>query len=55
MVWARIVLAVASPSFLHTVADLGLRRDEIHEARQVRDAERKVPGLIERTLEERIF
>lgn len=33
-----------------TAADLGLRRDEIHEARQIRDAERAEPGLIERAL-----
>ena len=29
-----------------TAADLGLRRDEIHEARKLRDAERQSPGLI---------
>jgi len=33
-----------------TAADLGLRRDEIHEARKLRDAERDDPGVIERTL-----
>ena len=36
-----------------TVADLGLRYDEIHEARQIRDAERADPGVVERTLSER--
>ncbi len=29
---------------------LGLRRDEIHEARRLRDAERADPGVIERTV-----
>ena len=29
---------------------LGLRRDEIHEARQFRDAERADPGIIDRTI-----
>lgn len=35
-----------------TAADLGLRRDEIHEARQIRDAEKERPGLAERALNE---
>jgi len=34
------------PDNLTTAADLGLRRDEIHEARQFRDAERADPGII---------
>lgn len=34
-----------------TAADLGLRRDEIHEARKLRDAERAEPGLIRRSLD----
>jgi hypothetical protein len=29
-----------------TAAQIGLRRDEIHEARQFRDAERADPGII---------
>lgn len=33
-----------------TAADLGLRRDEIHEARKLRDAEREDPGVVERTI-----
>ena len=33
-----------------TAADLGIRRDEIHEARQFRDAERAAPGIIDRTI-----
>lgn len=34
-----------------TAADLGIRRDEIHEARKFRDAERADPGVIRRTIE----
>ena len=34
-----------------TAADLGLRRDEIHEARKFRDAEIENPGIISRTIE----
>jgi len=34
-----------------TVADLGIRRDEIHEARKFRDAEIENPGIISRTIE----
>lgn len=37
-----------------TAADLGLRRDEIHEARQIRDAEIAYPGIVEQTLSGRI-
>jgi len=33
-----------------TAADLGLRRDQIHEARQIRDAERAEPGLAARAI-----
>lgn len=33
-----------------TVADLGLTRKAIHEARQLRDAEAAAPGVIRRTL-----
>jgi len=33
-----------------STADLGIRRDEIHEARKLRDAERAEPGLAERAL-----
>lgn len=33
-----------------TAADLGLRRDQIHEARQLRDAEAADPGTTERAL-----
>lgn len=34
-----------------TAADLGLRRDEIHEARKLRDAEQADPGAIRRALD----
>lgn len=34
-----------------TAAQIGLRRDEIHEARRLRDAERDDPGLIQRTID----
>ena len=34
-----------------TAADLGLSRKEIHEARQIRDAEAADPGVVERTVE----
>ena len=37
-----------------TSADLGLRRDQIHEARQLRDAENAEPGIVRRTLDERL-
>jgi phage N-6-adenine-methyltransferase len=40
-----------SPS---TAADLGLRRDEIHEARQLRDAEIAQPGVIDAAIAERL-
>jgi hypothetical protein len=37
-----------------TAPDLGLRHDQIHEARQIRDAESANPGLIKQTLQERL-
>lgn len=37
-----------------TAADLGLRRDQIHEARQLRDAEVADPGIVRRTLDEKL-
>ena len=37
-----------------TTADLGLRRDQIHEARQFRDAEAADPGVVRRTLDDRL-
>ena len=37
-----------------TSAELGLRRDQIHEARRLRDAEAAEPGIVRRTLDERL-
>lgn len=37
-----------------TSANLGLRRDQIHDARLIRDAEAAEPGLVRRTLDERL-
>ena len=37
-----------------TAADLGLRRDEIHDARLIRDAEQAEPGIVRRTLDEKL-
>jgi hypothetical protein len=34
-----------------TAADLGLSRKDIHEARQIRDAEEAEPGIVSRTLQ----
>lgn len=44
---------VADPN-IPSVADLGLRRDHIHHARLIRDAEAADPGLVRRTLDERL-
>lgn len=35
---------------ISTSSDLGIRRDEIHEARKFRDAERESPGIIQRAI-----
>lgn len=37
-----------------TAADLGIRRDEIYEARKLRDAEAASPGIIQRTINEMV-
>jgi hypothetical protein len=37
-----------------SAADLGLRRDQIHDARRLRDAEAADPGIVRRTLDERL-
>ncbi|NEJ95261.1 hypothetical protein G7039_09085 [Rhizobium leguminosarum] len=39
---------------LPTAADIGLSRKDVHEARQIRDAEKADPGVIRRTLDEKI-
>jgi hypothetical protein len=41
---------VGDDNAIATAADLGLRRDEIHEARKLRDAEQAEPGLAQRAL-----
>ena len=45
---------VADSNVETTTADLGLRRDEIHEARQIRDAEAADPGVVRRALDDRL-
>ena len=37
-----------------TSAELGLRRDQVHEARRLRDAEAAEPGLVRRTLDAKL-
>jgi len=37
-----------------SAADLGLRRDQIHEARKIRDAEKADPGLVQRTVDKAV-
>ncbi|NEI52682.1 hypothetical protein GR217_34250 [Rhizobium leguminosarum] len=37
-----------------TAADIGLSRKDVHEARQIRDAEKADPGVIRRTLDEKL-
>ena len=44
---------VADPN-IPSASDLGLRRDEIHEARQIRDAEAADPGVVRRALDDRL-
>ena len=44
---------VADPN-IPSVSELGLRRDQIHEARQLRDAEAADPGILRRTLDDRL-
>ena len=45
---------VESSNAIAATADLGLRRDQIHEARQLRDAEAADPGIVRRTLDDRV-
>ena len=45
---------VESSNAIAATADLGLRRDQIHEARQIRDAEAADPGVVRRALDERL-
>lgn len=41
-------------TFTPTVTDIGLTHKDVHEARQIRDAEAAEPGVIRRTLDERL-
>lgn len=43
-----------SDADLITVSSLGLRKQEIHEARRIRDAERADPGTIDRAIDARL-
>jgi hypothetical protein len=45
---------VGGDNAIVTMADLGLRRDQVHDARVIRDAEAAEPGLVRRTLDERL-
>lgn len=45
---------IGDGSAIATLADLGLRRDQIHDARLIRDAETADPGIVRRTLDERL-
>lgn len=47
-------VGVPDGNTLPTAADIGLSRKDIHEARQIRDAEVAQPGLISRTIMERL-
>ena len=51
---ARRDLVRAENEVVANAADLGLNRREIHEARQLRDAEAIDPGIIRRTLDDRL-
>lgn len=48
------VSKVSVENLAPTVSDLGLTRKEVHDARQLRDAEMADPGIIRRTLDERL-
>lgn len=39
---------------LPTAADIGLTPKQVHEAREIRDAERDDPGVVRRTIDERV-
>jgi hypothetical protein len=58
---ARGEVAIGRPKSLEdgkslqpTASDLGLRHDQIHDARLIRDAEAAEPGIVRRTLDERL-
>ena len=45
---------VGDDNAIATASELGLRRDQIHDARLIRDAEAADPGLVRRTLDARL-
>lgn len=45
---------VAGDNAIATASDLGLRRDEIHAARRLRDAEAADPGIVQRTINDMV-
>ena len=45
---------VGGDNAIVTMADLGLRRDQIHDARLIRDAEVAQPGIVRRTLDQKL-
>ncbi|MCJ2051238.1 hypothetical protein [Methylobacterium sp. J-070] len=51
---ANIADGVSDGNTVATVTDLGLTRKQVHEARQLRDAEAVAPGVIRRMLEDRL-
>ena len=51
---ARRDLVRAANEVVASAADLGLNRRKIHEARQFRDAETSDPGIVRRTLDDRL-
>jgi hypothetical protein len=48
------VSKVPEQNLAPTVADLGLTKKDIHEARQIRDAEAKDPGIVRRVLDDKL-
>jgi hypothetical protein len=40
---------VSDENLLPTVADIGLTKGQVHEARQIRDAEKADPGIVRRS------
>lgn len=51
---ARTDLVPIGNEVAPSAADIGLSRKDIHDARLIRDAERADPGLVRRTLDERL-
>jgi hypothetical protein len=39
---------------LPIVTDIGLNRKQVHEARQIRDAEKRTPGMIQKALDAKL-